>query len=54
MGRIVFKGHMITCIFLNVGFVVGWKGKINCLFLSGLFFISMHVVRKLTRILKLI
>jgi hypothetical protein len=54
MGIIVSKGHMITCILSNVGFVVGWKGKINCLFLSGFFFISMHVVRKLIRILKLI
>ncbi len=54
MGRVVSKGHMVTCILSNVGFVMGWKGKINCLILSGLFFISMHVVRKLIRILKLI
>lgn len=54
MGRIVSKGHMIICILLNVGFVVGWKGNINCLLLSGLFFIGMHVVRKLIRIMKLI
>jgi hypothetical protein len=54
MGRVVSKGHMITCILSNVGFVVGWKGKINCLFLGGLFFISMHVVRNLTRISNLI
>jgi hypothetical protein len=42
---------MVACMMSSVGFVVRWKGKIWCLLLSGIFFVSMQVIWRLTRIL---
>ncbi len=44
---------MVACILSSARFAMSWKGTICCLFLSGILFVSMHDIKRKTRILGL-
>jgi hypothetical protein len=45
---------MIACILSSARFAMSWKGKICCLFLSGILFVSMHDIKRKTSTLGLV